>query len=156
MRSLVRQLREDHTVIVSSHILSEISETCDRLLVIRDGMIVASGTEEELSQQLLEGIQIELSLRVDEAQVSKVVQLLGSVPGVTKARTITQRELGDRVKSFAVQAQKDVREDVGTRLYEAGFRLLALNRMESELEDVFLKLAEGKSNGAGRASEGTR
>jgi ABC-2 type transport system ATP-binding protein len=156
MRSLVRQLREDHTVIVSSHILSEISETCDRLLVIRDGVIVASGTEEELSQQLLEGIHIELSLRADEAQVSKVVQLLGSLPGVTKAQTITQRELGDRVKSFSLQAQKDIREDVGARLYEAGFRLLALNRTESELEDVFLKLTEGKAGAAARASEGNR
>jgi ABC-2 type transport system ATP-binding protein len=155
MRSLVRQLREDHTVIVSSHILSEISETCDRLLVIRDGVIVASGTEEELSRQLLEGVHIELSLRLDDANVAKVLQLLGSLPGVSKAQTIVQREVGERVKSFSVHAQKDVREDLGARLYESGFRLLALDRTEGELEDVFLKLAEGKDNGATRAVEGT-
>ncbi|MET0410006.1 MAG: ABC transporter ATP-binding protein [Polyangiaceae bacterium] len=154
MRSLVRQLREDHTVIVSSHILSEISETCDRLLVIRDGIIVASGTEDELSQQLLEGVHIELSLHLDDANIAKVLQLLGSLPGVSKAKTIVQREAGERVKSFSVHALKDVREDLGARLYEAGFRLLALDRTESELEDVFLKLAEGKGNGAERAVEG--
>jgi ABC-2 type transport system ATP-binding protein len=151
MRSLVRQLREDHTVIVSSHILSEISETCDRLLVIRDGTIVASGTEAELSQQWLEGVHIELTLRLDEAQVQKLLQVVGSIPGVIKAESSVARERGERVKSFSVQAQRDVREEVGARLYDAGFRLLALQRMESELEDVFLKLAEGKA--APRAAE---
>jgi len=156
MRSLVRQLRENHTVIVSSHILSEISETCDRLLVIRDGTIVASGTESELSQQLLEGIHIEVTLRADDAQVSHVVQLLGSVPGVAKVRTLPPREAGERVKSFSVQAQRDVREEVGAKMYEAGFRLMALSRQESELEDVFLRLSEDRAGKAapaeGRAS----
>jgi len=149
MRSLVRQLREEHTVIVSSHILSEISETCDRLLVIRDGTIVASGTENELSQQWLEGVHIELTLRVDEAQVQKLLQIVGSVPGVIKAQTSVARERGERVKSFNVQAQRDVREELGARLYDGGFRLLGLQRMESELEDVFLKLSEGKTAAQG-------
>ena len=54
MRSLIRGLKDKHTVLVSSHILSEISETCDRLLVLREGRIVARGTEAELSKDLLE------------------------------------------------------------------------------------------------------
>src|SRR6185295_9564006 len=55
MRALLRSLRGEHTILLSSHILSEISETCDRILVIKGGEIVAAGTEAELSTKLLRG-----------------------------------------------------------------------------------------------------
>ena len=150
MRALVRQLGESHTVIVSSHILSEISETCDRLLVLRDGVIVASGTEDELSQSLLEGIRIELTLRAESGDLSRILAVIRGVPDVVSAGAIAALERGQRVQSFAVQARKDVREQVGVSLLQAGFPLLAMQRAESELEDVFLKLA---GSGRERAQE---
>jgi ABC-2 type transport system ATP-binding protein len=151
MRALVRQLGEDHTVIVSSHILSEISETCDRLLVLRDGMIVASGTEEELSQSLLEGIRIEVTLRGESGDLSRILAVLRSIPDVASAGAIAALERGQRVQSFEIHAKKDVREQVGASLLQAGFPLLAMQRTENELEDVFLKLAGG--SGAARRLE---
>jgi ABC-2 type transport system ATP-binding protein len=141
MRALVRQLGENHTVIVSSHILSEISETCDRLLVLRDGMIVASGTEEELSQSLLEGVNIELTVRADSQDLARILVVLRSIPDVASAGAIAALERGQRVQSFEINAKRDVREQVGASLLQAGFPLLAMQRTESELEDVFLKLA---------------
>jgi ABC-2 type transport system ATP-binding protein len=143
MRGLVRQLKSAHTVIVSSHILSEISETCDRLLVLRDGLIVASGTEEQLSQSLLEGIRVELTVRADSGDLARILSVIRTVPGVTSAGAISALERGQRVQSFEVLAKKDIREQVGASLQQAGFPLLALARTESELEDVFLKLAGG-------------
>jgi ABC-2 type transport system ATP-binding protein len=143
MRALVRQLGTDHTVIVSSHILSEISETCDRLLVLRDGIIVASGTEEELSQSLLEGVRIELTVRADSADLARILSVIRAIPGVGSAGAIAALERGQMVQSFEIQAKKDVREQVAASLQQAGFPLLALARKESELEDVFLKLAGG-------------
>jgi ABC-2 type transport system ATP-binding protein len=143
MRALVRQLGENHTVIVSSHILSEISETCDRLLVLRDGVIVASGTEEELSQSLLEGVRIELTVRADSGDLARILSVIRAIPGVANAGAIAALERGHKVQSFEVQAKKDVREQLGASLQQAGFPLLALGRTESELEDVFLKLAGG-------------
>lgn len=143
MRALVRQLRTNHTVIVSSHILSEISETCDRLLVLRDGVIVASGTEEELSQNLLEGIRIELTVRAESGDLSRILGIVRAIPGVTSAGAIAALERGHKVQSFAIVASKDVREQVGASLLQAGFPLLTLARTETELEDVFLKLAGG-------------
>jgi ABC-2 type transport system ATP-binding protein len=143
MRALVRQLRTDHTVIVSSHILSEISETCDRLLVLRDGVIVASGTEEELSQSLLEGIRIELTVRADSADLSRILSVIRAIPDISTAGAISALERGHKVQSFGIQAKKDVREQLGASLQQAGFPLLTLARTESELEDVFLKLAGG-------------
>lgn len=150
MRALVRQLGENHTVIVSSHILSEISETCDRLLVLRDGVVVASGTEDELSQSLLEGIRIELTLRAESGDLSRILAVIRGVPDVVSAGAIAALERGQRVQSFGVQARKDVREQVGVSLLQAGFPLLAMQRAESELEDVFLKLA---GSGRERAQE---
>jgi ABC-2 type transport system ATP-binding protein len=143
MRALVRQLRTEHTVIVSSHILSEISETCDRLLVLRDGLIVASGTEEQLSQSLLEGLRIELTVRADSDDLGRILGIIRGIPGVSNAGAISALERGHRVQSFEIQAKKDVREQVGASLIQAGFPLLGLARTESELEDVFLKLAGG-------------
>ena len=152
MRALVRQLGEHHTVIVSSHILSEISETCDRLLVLRDGVIVASGTEEELSQSLLEGIRIELTVRAESGDLSRILSVIRAIPGVSSAGAISALERGHKVQSFAVHAKKDVREQVGASLHQAGFPLLALGRTESELEDVFLKLAGGGKSAAAEAA----
>jgi ABC-2 type transport system ATP-binding protein len=145
MRALVRQLGTDHTVIVSSHILSEISETCDRLLVLRDGVVVASGTEEELSQSLLEGIRIELTVRADSGDLARILSVIQTIPGVSSAGAIAALERGHKVQSFEILAKKDVREQVGASLQQAGFPLLALAKTESELEDVFLKLAGGSA-----------
>jgi ABC-2 type transport system ATP-binding protein len=152
MRGLVRQLKTDHTVIVSSHILSEISETCDRLLVLRDGLIVASGTEEQLSQSLLEGLRVELTVRADSGDLARILSVIRAIPGVTNAGAISALERGQRVQSFEVFAKKDVREQVGSSLQQAGFPLLALARTESELEDVFLKLAGGIERGNAEAA----
>jgi ABC-2 type transport system ATP-binding protein len=148
MRGLVRQLGESYTVIVSSHILSEISETCDRLLVLRDGVIVASGTEEELSQSLLEGIRIELTVRAESSDLARVLDVLRAIPDVTNAGAISALERGARIQSFEIQAKRDVREKVGVSLLQAGFPLLAMQRTESELEDVFLRLAGGTRQNA--------
>jgi ABC-2 type transport system ATP-binding protein len=152
MRALVRQLGENHTVIVSSHILSEISETCDRLLVLRDGVIVASGTEEELSQSLLEGVRIELTVRADSGDLARILGVVRAIPDVVTAGAIAALERGQRVQSFEIQAKRDVREQVGASLLQAGFPLLALQRTESELEDVFLKLAGGPARSTERVS----
>jgi len=151
MRTLVRQLGESHTVIVSSHILSEISETCDRLLVLRDGVIVASGTEEELSQSLLEGIRIELTVRADSSDLSRILSVIRAIPDVVNSGAIAALERGQRVQSFEIHAKRDVREQVGASLLQAGFPLLALQRTESELEDVFLKLAGAEARPAEKA-----
>jgi ABC-2 type transport system ATP-binding protein len=148
MRQLVRQLGENHTVIVSSHILSEISETCDRLLVLRDGVVVASGTEEQLSQNLLEGIGVELTVRAESGDLSRILSIIRAIPGVTNAGAISALERGAKVQSFQIQAKRDVREQVGASLLQAGFPLLTLAKTESELEDVFIKLAGGQDRPA--------
>ncbi len=148
MRELVRNLRKDHTTIISSHILSEISETCDRLLVIREGEIVAAGTEAELSSRLLEGGSLMVTVRGDAAQAKR---LIASVKGVKTVEPADPSEPGDNVATLAVDAERDVREDVCRTLVLGNIGILGLSRGEKELESIFLRLAKPESNGKGAA-----
>ncbi len=142
MRALVRSLKGDHTVVVSSHILSEISETCDRLLVIRDGTIAAMGTEADLSQRLIEGGQLEVTVRGDAAQAKGAI---AAVEGVTDVSDVSTTERGIGVCAFRVSATRDARPDVVRALVDAGVAVLELGRAERELESVFLRLADSSA-----------
>jgi ABC-2 type transport system ATP-binding protein len=138
MRELVRGLREHHTTLISSHILSEISETCDRILVIRDGEIVASGTESELSTRFLEQSRVLLTARgkVDEAK-----RLLSAVNGVQNVAMIDIGSLGPDVATYEIEAETDVREAVVKAMVMANMGVLEIARSEKELESIFLRLA---------------
>jgi len=147
MRQLVRALAGKHTVLLSSHILSEISETCDRLLVIKDGEIVASGTEKELSAKLLEGMRVRIALRAKGSSSAvlsiKAKKALGDVAGVSTVEDTVTAESSDEIAAFVVDAKQDVRPALATAVVSAGFELLELGRIEHELESVFLRIAGG-------------
>ncbi len=140
MRDLVRSLGGDHTVVVSSHILSEISETCDRILVIRDGEIVAGGTEAELSARWLRGMRLEVTLRVKD-DADRARGLLSGLDGVSAVDDAEATEAAPGTRSFVVRAERDVREELCRAVLDGGFGLLELTRGERELESVFLELA---------------
>lgn len=141
MRELLKGLRGDHTILLSSHILSEISETCDRILVIREGTIAASGTEAELTANLA-SFRVEVTLRLPATLEGESVRaLLAALDGVTAVTELSPTEAGKSVVSFHVDANKDVREAISSALVEKGAGLLELKRNERELESVFLELA---------------
>ena len=153
MRELVRGLRGSHTVVVSSHILTEISETCDRILVIDDGKIAWSGTEAELSATLKQGMRVALSLRA--AGVSSVVAAekaraaLTGLDGVREIEILEPAEAGEGVVSLRLAVTRDVRDAVGRRVVEAGLGILELAR-EKELESMFLQLLGEGGEQSGR------
>jgi ABC-2 type transport system ATP-binding protein len=142
MRALVRSLGGDHTVVVSSHILQEISETCDRILVIRDGEIVASGTEKELSRELLSGMRITLTLRVANEGRARAEALLTGVAGVLRVEAAETGDPSPEAASYRIHTDKDVRDELCRAVVNGGFGLLELTRGERELESVFLELAK--------------
>ncbi|KYF66048.1 ABC transporter ATP-binding protein [Sorangium cellulosum] len=151
MRALLRSLRGEHTILLSSHILSEISETCDRILVIRDGEIGAQGTEQELSAKLLHGVRVELTVRgpaaegagyrVARGEAARSLEIAREVEGVTSVEQLATAEPGSDVVSFAVEADRDVRAALCAELVQAGIGILEVKRSERELESVFLRLA---------------
>jgi ABC-2 type transport system ATP-binding protein len=149
MRELLRSLRGEHTILLSSHILSEISETCDRILVIKAGEIAADGTEAELSTKLLQGIRAEITVRENKAKAyregarggTQAREIAEAVAGVHAAEILLPAEAGEGVVTLRVEADRDVREALCKALVEAGIGILQVGASERELESVFLSLA---------------
>ncbi len=148
MRELIRRLRESHTILISSHILPEISETCDELLILNEGEIVASGTEADLSQRVLRssGLTVDVQLpAIDSADpdpVAGLVSLIGAVPGVNATEIV---ERGSNTLTFRVDGADDLRAPVCRALVEAGHDVVRLDRTHRALERVFVELVGGAS-----------
>ncbi len=110
MRELVRGLRGAHTVVVSSHILTEISETCDRILVIDDGRIAWSGTEAELSATLKQGMRIAVTVRASGASAQATAeQARAALSGMTDVREVEvlePAEAGEGIASLRCRSQQ--------------------------------------------------
>jgi ABC-2 type transport system ATP-binding protein len=147
MRSMIRELKEKHTVLISSHVLPEIQETCDRLLVLRDGRLVASGTEQELSARLQSRrITVSVAAPGEPGGSSAIESCIRSVDGVL---AVTGRGRDDESLDFIVEAVNDVRAAVCRVLVQSGYAVVRLDRADRELENVFLELVHGSSD-AGR------
>ena len=136
MREMVRGFKGQHTVLLSSHILSEISQTCDRILVVHDGRLVASGSEEELVSK--SGAQ-KLRVTVRGAQAA-IADCIKGVEGVVGCKGTSQPQQVPEVIDLEVQCEKDVREELARSLVQGGFGLLQLAAAEAELESTFLQL----------------
>jgi ABC-2 type transport system ATP-binding protein len=149
MRQLLLGLRGKHTIVLSSHILTEISETCDRLLVLRQGEIVASGTESELSGRLARGAEVELTVRA--AGANGVASLLTKVDGVVAVDALSPREPGSL--TFRVETTRDVREALCRAMVEANVGILEIVRKRRELEAIFLQLTSSSEGAPDEASE---
>ncbi len=142
MRRLVRNLRGEHTVVISSHILTEISETCDTLLVLRDGQIVAVGSERELSERLVQGQRLEVTVKRPATVAPEAAKsVLVGLPGIKEVTELAASEPGESISSFRIVAERDVREDACRLLFDSGFGLLELRRTQRELESIFLELS---------------
>jgi ABC-2 type transport system ATP-binding protein len=135
MRALIRSLRGDHTVLVSSHILPEIAQTCDRLLVVRDGELVAQGTEAELEERLGVGTGVELEVA---GPIEAVATALRGVSGV-RAVTVQAAPGGRAV--IRVDAPDTLRPALAQAAVAAGAQLFRLDVSADRLESLFLRLA---------------
>jgi ABC-2 type transport system ATP-binding protein len=146
MRNLLKGLKEKHTILLSSHILSEISETCDRILVIADGQIAASGTEAELTRRLA-GAPIEVTVKPPGEAGGDVLveETLRAVPGVVVVERVADDGAEAGAWSYRVAADKDVRPALCHALVHAGVSILEVKRTARELETVFLELANPKA-----------
>jgi ABC-2 type transport system ATP-binding protein len=137
MRQLLRGLRGEHTVVVSSHILSEISETCDRLLVMRDGQVVASGTEPELLAVVTDNVTLTVKLQVQPGAASPVALL----EGLSGVKSVESRACAEGLFDLELLASRDLRPEVASCLVAAGHGLLELGRRQRALEELFVELS---------------
>jgi ABC-2 type transport system ATP-binding protein len=139
MRRLILGLKGGHTILISSHMLSEISQTCDRLLIIQAGEIVAQGTEQELASRLGGAGHIELEIH---GPGERAVEVLRAVAGVQRVSLHNQ---ADGVAVIRVEAPLERRPDLVRALVQSNIDLLRLERISEKLESIFLKLTQGKA-----------
>lgn len=139
IRDLIRRLGVNHTIILSSHILSEVSAICDHIMIISHGKLVASDSPEGL-QKLIKGTS-ELSLTIKGNQ-EKVLQVLQDIAYVEKTETVPAKEEGCTALTLTVSELKDVREDVFFRLAEARLPIMGMEYVTKSLEDIFLELTQ--------------
>lgn len=139
MRRLIRNLRGKNTIIVSSHILSEIHQLCDRIFVLQDGRIAAEGTENELAGRVAHSTHVAVEVRGD---VKTLVAALGRGPKVVR-HTIEHEVQG--VVTASVELESDTREELAQALIQAGLGLRRLERVRVELESIFLRLTGGET-----------
>ena len=137
IRTLIKQLGENRTVILSSHILSEIEAVCDRVLVIEHGRLIADDTPGNLSKNLSGDATVHVRAIGGEAAMQ---QTLAALQGVEEVTALGRKE--DEAFEFRVkpEGKLDLRADIAKAMVEAGYAVIGLRFAELTLEDIFLDL----------------
>ncbi len=142
IRELIRTLAKDHTVILSSHILAEVQEICDYVLIISKGRLAASGTPEEL-EKLSQGKEsIELTIKANKETIQTILDKISGIQNIT-----WQNETNDACDILIETsdlAQK-VCEDISLSFATERIPVTKINILKATLEDIFLELTEGDS-----------
>ena len=139
IRTLIKQLGEDHTVLISSHILSEIGAVCDHVVIINKGHLVVSDSTENL-EKLFKGQDI-LCLSA-QGELEKIQNILREFPALSIADMKEAEESETYRFQLKVQDQADYRKQLFFRFAEAGIPLLEISRAGMSLEDIFLEITE--------------
>lgn len=137
IRKLIKSLGKKHTIILSSHVLSEISATCDRILVISNGKIVADAKTDDLSSSTAGEEKLAL---VVEGAASDIISAIKNIPAVIRVNKISEKN-GNSAK-YMVEYEKDhdVRRDVFNAMARIGCPILDMQSGNETLEEMFLKL----------------
>ena len=140
IRNLVRRIGEQHTVLLSTHVLSEVQATCDRVLVLKNGRLVADAPVERMKESLQGGVLVKVSFVPGSVKLTReaVNARLGALDGVTR---VTPQESGDAAElTYELLADQDVRAAVFDLAVREGLRIITLTRETSSLEEVFRRL----------------
>ncbi len=138
IRELIRALGQNRAVILSTHILPEVSMLCSRVMMINQGEILASGTVSELASCLKDREAIHIKI-TDKKDQERALKILGSIPGV-EALKIAEEVRGETFISFETSPDQDLRPRIMKLFVEQGISLAEIQRQQLTLEDIFLGL----------------
>lgn len=137
VRDLIRKLGEKHTVILSSHILSEVSAVCDHIMIISKGKLVADGSPEELQNMMGGKAEIEITVLGDASEAAKILK---NADGVDDVIADGKDQQGNGKIRVVSAINVDAREAVSLKLAENRIAVMGMERREKSLEDIFLEL----------------
>ena len=139
MRDLIKSLSKNHTIILSSHILSEVSAVCDHILIISKGKLAASGSPQELQKMMQVKSEIELVVLGEKEDAEKVLK---KIEKIDSYQMEPAEEEGSVMIRVDAAGNADIRKELSVALSGAGMPILSMNRIEKSLEDIFLELTE--------------
>ena len=137
VRHLIKGLAGNHTIILSTHILPEVSMTCDRVVIINKGKVAAVDTPENLTAQLKGGQKIRVEVQAPERSLQ---ELLAQIPGVSRTQIEAAHANGHVTATVEAAAGKDVRSQIAAGVVQKGWPLFELRGVSLSLEDIFLEL----------------
>ena len=137
VRNLIRDIGKEHTVLLSTHILPEAQQVCDRVIIVNKGQMVAEDSTERLQTRLTGAQRVLLRVRSD---ISEVIPLVAGTPGVI---SVIPKDI--ETLEFETQPGQDVRPQVARTVVNAGYDLLELNNISMSLEEIFLQLTRDES-----------
>jgi len=141
IRKLIKKLGKEKTLVLSTHIMQEVEATCDRVLIINKGEIVADGSPDSLQDKFRGQVEINLVLKKDSIDKDLIERALASISNVERARV---QKVDDTTITFHVSAKKgsDVREEIFRKIVAMNLVLLEMNKEEKSLEDIFRQLTK--------------
>lgn len=141
IRSVIKQLGKEHTVILSSHILQEVNALCERVIIINKGKLVASDTPESLAKSISNVNKFQVRIAGEER---KVLDVLEPIKGIKYLKSLGRKEANSIDFVLEAEPDTDVRIPMFYALAEAGLPILSLELTELSLEDIFLEVTKGQ------------
>ena len=145
IRNLIRELGREHTIILSSHVLPEITAVCQRVIIIHRGRIVAGDTIENLSASLRGSNRLTIRVAAPE---KKAVDICRTLPQVQSAESLGSREPGTVDIYLEASRDQDVRRPVFYAMSKADYPLLMMRSVDYTLEDIFIRLTADEKEGS--------
>lgn len=141
IRELIKSFRKDHTVILSSHILSEVSQICEKVIIIDKGEVVAVDTPQNLEKSTTEKTILRLTVEDENDKFETIKDSISSIKNITFAGTND-----DKSKEYVVETDEnaDIRKEMFSKCAELGIVILEMKKDNASLEDAFIKLVEDR------------
>lgn len=143
IRELIQSFRKNHTVILSSHILSEISQICEKVIIIDKGEIVAVDTPENLEKKSAKDQVI--NVIVEETEENKLSSIQNAISAIKEISFISEKDDGSKEYKVVVENGKDIRKEISTTCAKSNIIILEMKAQETSLEDAFVTLIEGRT-----------
>ena len=141
IRDLIKSLAKDHTIIISSHILSEISQMCEKVIILNKGKLIAIDTPENLENKVSKNNVILVTVEDSENKIKNVVK---EIPEITEIKLIKKNDDNTIQYSLTAKENSDIRKIVFEKFAKEGITIFELKKSETTLEDAFIDLIEDK------------
>ena len=143
IRTLIKNLGKKHTVILSSHILSEVSQICNRVIIINKGKIVAIDTPENLENKVAQNNVVYVTVEDPENKMDSIKEKLNNIKDI---QFVVENE--DKTKKYIIKGEKDIdlRKEIFETLAKEGITIFEMKKADATLEDAFMKLINDSTN----------